>query len=214
MKAYFLKMFFFFIPLLLFAGEKTNLLDSYELKKAIDSAVIKLEERENLDGSLISYIPGKERPFTGWRKQIRDNDELRSLEQFKNGQSDGLYLYFAKQTRFQHEKSVLADDFTKSRMFTLANPRRSSSFGSLSRTRITIASHDASTSVGNVSFQTGFKSSSTTDVCPNMVTVLSNLLMYNSQNCFFFFRERVLGRRDIYIQKNKNLRTGSDAFVA
>lgn len=106
MKAYFLKMFFFFIPLLLFAGEKTNLLDSYELKKAIDSAVIKLEERENLDGSLISYIPGKERPFTGWRKQIRDNDELRSLEQFKNGQSDGLYLYWWKNGRRSEQKSL------------------------------------------------------------------------------------------------------------
>lgn len=105
MKAYLLKIFFFFIPLLLFGGEKTNLLDSEELKDLIDSAVIKLEERENSDGSLISYSPGHENPFTGWRKQVRENGKLRSLEQFKNGQSDGLYLYWWKNGRKCEQKS-------------------------------------------------------------------------------------------------------------
>ena len=88
-----------------FAQKKINLDDLMVLEKVLESAVTTLVERESTDGSILSFLPGQELPFTGWRKQIRKNGEIRSLEQFKDGKSHGLYRYWWKNGVKSEEKN-------------------------------------------------------------------------------------------------------------
>ena len=72
-----------------FAQKIQNLDDFPELEKVIHSAVTKLEHREMKDGSILLFQHGEKNSFTGWRKQVRETGEFRSLEEYKNGKLHG-----------------------------------------------------------------------------------------------------------------------------
>ncbi len=88
-----------------FTQKKINLDDLMVLEKILESAVTTLDEKESKDESILSFFPGQEIPFTGWRKQIRKNGEIRSLEQFKDGKSHGLYRHWWKNGVKSEEKN-------------------------------------------------------------------------------------------------------------
>ena len=88
-----------------FAQKIQNLDDFPELEKVIHSAVTKLEHREMKDGSILLFQHGEKNSFTGWRKQVRETGEFRSLEEYKNGKPHGLYIYWWKNGVKAEEKN-------------------------------------------------------------------------------------------------------------
>ena len=49
--------------------------------------MLKAEKREK-KGQVLLYKPGEQTPYTGWVK-MSENEEIRMLSQFKDGQADG-----------------------------------------------------------------------------------------------------------------------------
>jgi len=88
-----------------FAKMEPDLDDSGTLKKILKLAITTLKEKDLADGSTKYFIPGEEVPFSGWQKQLRKDGEVRSLEQFLDGQSHGLYRYWWKNGKKSQEKN-------------------------------------------------------------------------------------------------------------
>ena len=72
---------------------KINLDDKETLDGIIAEAIDSKNTQElDKDGDKLVYVQNQSTPYTGWRKRMDDNGQIRILSQYKDGRLDGLQI--------------------------------------------------------------------------------------------------------------------------
>ena len=91
-------LFALFVGLLMVGcGEKTHYsppLTEEEVKIIAEAIDVNTLQKRGKKGEELAYAPNEQTPYTGWAKGMRDNGQVESLDQYKDGKRDGLETWW------------------------------------------------------------------------------------------------------------------------